>query len=53
MDYSLLLGIHFREVSEGGEPIAVEDRSSFSDVRASNGINFAFKNYLFNKFKYN
>lgn len=45
MDYSLLLGIHFREVSEVGDPIAVEDRSSFSDVRTSNGINFAF-NFL-------
>lgn len=57
MDYSLLLGIHFREVSETGEPIAVEDGSSFSDVSTSNGINFilfGFKfYYIFYEFKYN
>ncbi|KAL3814745.1 hypothetical protein ACJIZ3_016013 [Penstemon smallii] len=35
MDYSLLVGIHFREISESGEPLNTE--SSLSKVRTPNG----------------
>lgn len=33
MDYSLLVGIHFREISHSGEPLNTE--ASVSDIRTS------------------
>lgn len=36
MDYSLLVGVHFREVSGSGEPVTTEMRSS--GVRTPTGM---------------
>lgn len=44
MDYSLLVGVHFREVSGSGEPVTTETRNS--GVRTPTGIHVSPHSFL-------
>lgn len=45
MDYSLLVGVHFREVTGSGEPVTTETRNS--GVRTPTGIHVFPHSFFF------